>query len=124
MFCGARADPEKTVSEEGMNVRTEITVEQLKTRLDRGDDILLLDVREPYEYEIVNIGAYLVPLSELPGRLEELDSSKEIVVHCKSGHRSATAASFLRKSGFSGVKNLIGGIDAWVERIDPSLPKY
>jgi len=121
-FCGIT--PQKTETEEVIDNATEITVEQLKTRLDRGDDIFLLDVREPHEYEIVNIGAYLIPLSTLPKRIDELDSSKEIVVHCKVGGRSAKAADFLRKNGFKSVKNLIGGIDAWAERIDQSLPRY
>lgn len=114
-----------------MNDKTEISVEKLKARLDRGDDIFVLDVREPQEYEIVNIGAYLIPLSELPRRIDELsegplhgDPSREIVVHCKSGSRSQVAAEYLRKNGFTSVKNLIGGIDAWAKRIDPSLPKY
>ncbi len=114
-----------------MNDQTEITVEELKARLDRGDDIFMLDVREPREYEVVNIGAYLIPLSELPKRIDELaegpfhgDLSKEIVVHCKSGHRSQVAAEFLRKNGFRNVKNLIGGIDAWAKRIDPTLARY
>ena len=86
--------------------------------------MFILDVREPHEYEIVNIGAYLIPLSALRKRIDELDPSKEIVVHCKSGARSARAAEFLRKNGFKSVKNLVGGIDAWAERIDPSLPRY
>jgi molybdopterin/thiamine biosynthesis adenylyltransferase/rhodanese-related sulfurtransferase/molybdopterin converting factor small subunit len=120
-FCGV---PHVATGDEMIDTVTEITVEQLKTRLDRGDDIFILDVREPHEYEIVNIGGYLVPLSALPKRISELDPSKEIVVHCKMGSRSAKAAEFLRKNGFSRVKNLVGGIDAWVDRIDPSLPRY
>ncbi|MCL4511139.1 MAG: molybdopterin-synthase adenylyltransferase MoeB [Bacteroidetes bacterium] len=118
-FCGI-----KRVTEEIIDEKTEITVEQLKARLDRGDDIFVLDVREPHEYEIVNLGALLIPLSELPKRFHELDSSKEIIVHCKSGRRSARAAEFLRKNGFKRVKNLVGGIDAWAERIEPGLPRY
>ncbi len=121
-FCGVK--PHGTQQEEVTDEKTEITVEQLKTKLDRGDDLFILDVREPYEYEIVNIGAYLIPLGELPKRIEELDPSKEIVVHCKSGGRSARAAEFLRKNGFKSVKNLVGGIDVWAERIDQGLPKY
>ena len=116
--------PHGTQQEEVTDEKTEITVEQLKTKLDRGDDLFILDVREPYEYEIVNIGAYLIPLGELPKRIGELDPSKEIVVHCKSGGRSARAAEFLRKNGFKSVKNLVGGIDVWAERIDQGLPKY
>ncbi len=107
-----------------MDEKTEITVEQLKAKLDRGDDLFILDVREPQEYEIVNIGGYLIPLSTLPKRIGELDSSKEIVVHCRSGARSAKAAEFLRKNGFKDVRNLVGGINAWAERIDKSLPTY
>jgi adenylyltransferase/sulfurtransferase len=107
-----------------MDEKTEITVEQLKSRLDRGDDLFILDVREPQEREIVNIGGYLIPLSTLPKRIDEVDSSKEIVVHCRSGARSAKAADFLRKNGFKNVKNLVGGINAWAERIDKSLPTY
>jgi len=121
-FCGVA--PQKTETEDAIDDATEITVEKLKTRLDRGDDFFLLDVREPHEYEIVNIGAYLIPLSSLPKRIDELDPSKEIVVHCKSGARSARAADFLRKNGFKCVKNLVGGIDAWAEKIDQSLPRY
>ncbi len=113
-----------TQPEEVIDNRTEIKVEQLKAQLDRGDDLFLLDVREPHEYQIVNIGAYLIPLSALPKRIGELNPSKEIVVHCKSGGRSAKAAGFLRKNGFKDVKNLVGGIDAWAERIDPTLPRY
>ncbi|HUI30522.1 MAG TPA: molybdopterin-synthase adenylyltransferase MoeB [Candidatus Acidoferrales bacterium] len=121
-FCGIA--PHVTQPAEVVDGETEITVEQLKTRLDRGDDVFLLDVREPHEYEIVNIGAYLIPLSTLPKRIDELDPSKEIVVHCKSGGRSGRAADFLRRNGFKSVKNLVGGIDEWVEKIDPSLPRY
>lgn len=121
-FCGIA--PQTTHPEEIIDDKTEITVEQLKTRLDRGDDIFILDVREPHEYEIVNIGGYLIPLSTLPKRIDELDPSKEIVVHCKSGGRSARAADFLRNHGFKSIKNLVGGIDDWAEKIDPSLPRY
>jgi adenylyltransferase/sulfurtransferase len=121
-FCGIV--PRAVETEEIVDDKTEITVEQLKTRLVRGDDIFLLDVREPHEYEVVNIGAYLIPLSTLPRRINELDRSKEIVVHCKSGARSARAAKYLRENGFKAVRNLIGGINAWAERIDPSLPRY
>jgi molybdopterin/thiamine biosynthesis adenylyltransferase/rhodanese-related sulfurtransferase len=119
-FCGVKPP----TTEETIDEQTEITVEQLKKRLDRGDDIFILDVREPHEYEIANIGAQLIPLGELPKRFREIDSSKEIIVQCKSGQRSARAADFLRKNGFQRVKNLVGGIDAWSERIDPGVPHY
>ena len=102
----------------------DMTVEELKQRLDRGDDLFVLDVREPNEFQIANIGGYLIPLNDLPKRVGELDASREIVVHCKMGGRSAKAVDFLRQSGFSKVHNLAGGINAWAERIDPSIPKY
>ncbi|MCL5033642.1 MAG: molybdopterin-synthase adenylyltransferase MoeB [Bacteroidetes bacterium] len=120
-FCGI---VKPAPASEKVDENTEITVEQLKLRLDRGDDLFILDVREPREYEIVNLGAPLIPLSELPKRYGELDPSKEIVVHCKMGGRSAKAATFLRQHGFKKVKNLLGGIDAWVEKVDPGLPRY
>jgi len=102
----------------------QITVEELKTTLDSGDEVFILDVREPHEYQIVSMGGYLIPLNDLPKRVHELDSSREMVVHCKLGSRSAKAVEFLKQSGFRKVKNLIGGIDAWAERIDKSLPRY
>ncbi len=120
-FCGI---PKQETARPAVDEKTEITVEQLKARLDRGDDVFVLDVREPREYEIVNIGAPLIPLSELPKRYGELNPSEEIVVHCKMGGRSARAADFLRQKGFRDVKNLVGGIDEWVKKIDPSLPRY
>jgi len=118
-FCGIRG--EEAAAPTSM---TDITVEELKKRLDRGDDLFVLDVREPHEYQICNIGGYLIPLNDLPKRVSELDSSREIVVHCKMGGRSAKAADFLRQSGFTKVHNLAGGITAWAERIDPKVPKY
>ena len=102
----------------------EISVEELKSRLDHGDDLYILDVREPNEYEIANIGGHLIPLAELPERISELDPYKEIIVHCKSGGRSARAVRFLQKAGFTNAKNLAGGIDAWAQRIDPQVPRY
>ena len=118
-FCGIRG--EESAPPTSM---TDITVEELKKRLDRGDDLFVLDVREPHEYQICNIGGYLIPLNDLPKRVSELDSSREIVVHCKMGGRSAKAADFLRQSGFTKVHNLTGGINAWAERVDPKVPKY
>ena len=120
-FCGiSPAEGNHDGAHEGMD----ITVEKLKERLDRGEDILLVDVREPHEYEIVNLGAKLIPLRKLPERVQELDPSREIVVHCKVGERSERAAEFLRGVGYRNVKNLVGGIRAWAERVDPSLPRY
>ncbi len=106
------------------NSETEISVEQLKTRMDRGEDIFVLDVREKDESAISSIGGYLIPLATLPKRINELDPTREVVVYCRSGARSARAADFLRRNGFKDVKNLIGGINAWAEKIDPSLPRY
>ena len=101
------------------------TVEQLKARLDGRDEPFILDVREPQEYQICNIpGSTLIPLGELPGRLHELEGRGEMIVHCKSGVRSAKAVKLLREAGFAQAKNLRGGILRWIDAIDPTLPKY
>jgi len=118
-FCGIRGE-EKTLAT-GV---PEIQVEELKRRLDAKEDLFVLDVREPHEYQICNIGGHLIPLNDLPKRVNELDSSREIVVHCKMGGRSAKAVEFLRQAGFAKVHNLAGGINAWSERVDPKVPKY
>jgi molybdopterin/thiamine biosynthesis adenylyltransferase/rhodanese-related sulfurtransferase len=120
-FCGIRGEESETPS---TSKTPEIQPVDLKRRLDAGEDIFVLDVREPHEYQICNIQGYLIPLGDLPKRVHELDSSREIVVHCKSGMRSAKAVDFLRQSGFNRVTNLTGGILAWAEKVDPSLPKY
>ena len=99
-------------------------VEELKRRLDAGDDLFILDVREPHEYQICNLGGHLIPLAELPKRVHELDSSREIVAHCKMGGRSAKAVAFLRQAGFTKIHNLAGGITAWADRVDRTMPKY
>ena len=118
-FCGIRGE-EKPV-ETGI---PEMQVEELKRRLDAGDDLYVLDVREPHEYQICNIGGHLIPLGDLPKRVNELDSSREIVAHCRSGVRSAKAVGFLQQAGFKKVHNLAGGILAWADRVDPKMPKY
>jgi sulfur-carrier protein adenylyltransferase/sulfurtransferase len=118
-FCGIRGE-EKPVE----TTVPEIQVEDLKRRLDAGDDIFVLDVREPHEYQICNINGYLIPLGDLAKRVNELDSSREIVAHCRSGVRSAKAVNFLRQAGFKKVTNLAGGILAWADRVDPKMPKY
>ena len=101
------------------------TVEELKGRLDRQDGVFVLDVREPQEYQICRIpDSTLIPLGDLPQRLTELEGHDDMVVHCKSGVRSAKAVKLLREAGFSKAKNLRGGILAWIDRVDPSLPKY
>ena len=119
-FCGIRGE-ETPVTQSTM---PEITVEELKRRQDAGDDLFILDVREPHEYQISNLGGHLIPLGDLPKRVHELDSSREIVAHCKMGGRSAKAVDFLRQAGFTKVKNLQGGINAWAEKVDPRMPKY
>jgi adenylyltransferase/sulfurtransferase len=103
----------------------EITVRDYKERLDADDAPFLLDVREPKEYEGANLGGALIPLGELPDRLDEIADHRddEVVVHCRSGARSAKAVELLRAEGFSDAKNLKGGIHAWSDEIDPSLPK-
>jgi adenylyltransferase/sulfurtransferase len=119
-FCGVRGEE---APEESGRV-PEIQVEELKRKLDAGEDVFLLDVRERHEVAICGLGGHLVPLGELPKRVHELDSSRDIVVHCRSGVRSAKAVAFLRQAGFRRVRNLAGGILAWADRIDRSMPKY
>ena len=102
-----------------------ITVRDLKNRLDRGDKLFLLDVREPHEYSLAKIeGSVLVPLGTLPNSLDQLDKQTEIIAYCHRGMRSADAVGFLLQQGFSNVKNLIGGIEAWAVEIDPTVPRY
>jgi molybdopterin/thiamine biosynthesis adenylyltransferase/rhodanese-related sulfurtransferase len=122
-FCGIRGEEkrEEKPVEAGIS---EMQVEELKRRLDAGDDLFVLDVREPHEYQICNINGHLIPLGDLPKRVNELDSSREIVAHCRSGVRSAKAVAFLQQSGFKKVHNLAGGILAWADRVDPRMPKY
>jgi sulfur-carrier protein adenylyltransferase/sulfurtransferase len=121
-FCGVGpAAPEPA----SMNNASEITAVELKQRLDRGDRITIVDVREPHEYQINRIaGSTLIPLGDIPRRFNELDPDDEIVVQCKVGARSARAAEFLRSVGFGRVLNLRGGILDWIDKVDPSQPKY
>src|SRR6202162_2824435 len=119
-FCGIRGE-EAPVYGGDLPV---MSVEELKKKLDAKADIFILDVREPHEYQICNLNGYLIPLGDLPKRVSELDSSREIVAHCKMGGRSAKAVAFLKQAGFAKVTNLTGGITAWAERIDPKMPKY
>ena len=118
-FCGIRGEEAPVTASVPA-----IEPQELKRRLDAGDDIFVLDVREPHEYQICNINGYLIPLGDLPKRVNELDSSREIVAHCRSGVRSAKAVDFLRQAGFKKVKNLTGGILAWADKVDPKMPKY
>ncbi|HKH11289.1 MAG TPA: molybdopterin-synthase adenylyltransferase MoeB [Rubrobacter sp.] len=119
-FCGI---PQANAAEEKNGV-PEITVQELKQKMDDGEDINVLDVREPHEYEVANIGVKLVPLGELPRRLAEFDQNENFAIHCKTGGRSAKAVKLLQDAGFGNVYNVKGGITAWSEEIDPSVPKY
>jgi len=119
-FCGVRGEESPTPD----LAVPEITPKELKSRLDKGDDLFILDVREPHEYQICNLNGTLIPLGELPRRVHELDTSREIVAHCRSGKRSAEAVDFLRKAGFRKILNLKGGILAWSDEVDPTVPKY
>jgi adenylyltransferase/sulfurtransferase len=121
-FCGLkRGEGEASVT------IPEMTVYELKAKMDRKDDFVLLDVREPHEYEIAKIpGSRLIPVGQLEGRLSELEpfKEKEIVAHCQRGGRSARAVELLLRSGFKKVWNVVGGITEWSNKIDPSVPKY
>ena len=120
-FCGVIGAVTEDVSSEAVDT----SVKDLKTRIDGKDEVLVLDVREPQEFQICRIpGSTLIPLNDLPQRLAELEGYKNMVVHCKSGVRSAKAVKLLHEAGFSDAKNLRGGILAWIDEIDPSLPKY
>src|SRR6187397_2223718 len=122
-FCGVAPAPPPALPREFTT-----TVEELKARIDRADRIWILDVREPNEAAICRIpGATLIPLRDLPARVDELPrgaDAPDIIVHCKMGGRSAKAVTLLREQGFTKLKNLEGGILAWIDRVDPSQPKY
>jgi adenylyltransferase/sulfurtransferase len=120
-FCGIVPEQKAATMQNGI---AQMSVQELKRRLDAGDDLMVLDVREPYEYQIAQIGGHLIPLNELPSRLGELNTAQEIVVQCKSGGRSQRAAEFLANNGFTKLHNLAGGITAWSNEIDPKIPKY
>jgi adenylyltransferase/sulfurtransferase len=121
-FCGVPQQPPK---QETKVAEGEIEVTEVKEKLDRGDNFVLIDVREPHEHQICNIpAAKLIPLGEIGKRLDELDPEADTVVHCKSGMRSARACGILRAAGFQHVRNMKGGILAWSDRVDPSVPKY
>jgi sulfur-carrier protein adenylyltransferase/sulfurtransferase len=119
-FCGVRGQ-----ESEPMASVPEITPVQLKQMMDERLDFRLVDVREPHEFDICRIpGSVLIPLGDVPARMNELDSAQEIVVHCRSGMRSARAVELLQKAGFRRIHNLKGGILAWSDQVDPSVPKY
>ncbi len=104
----------------------EITASELKAQIDAGADIQLIDVRQPDEYAFAKIdGAKLIPLGEIISRMGEIDETRDTVIHCKMGGRSARAIEALERSGFKGsLKNLAGGITAWSNEVDPKVPKY
>jgi adenylyltransferase/sulfurtransferase len=102
----------------------QLSVKELKRRMDAGENLFILDVREPFEYQIANIGGKLIPQNEVPQRLAEIDRDREVIVQCKSGGRSQRIAEFLKQSGYPKVANLAGGILAWSDEVDPTVPKY
>jgi adenylyltransferase/sulfurtransferase len=121
-FCGIAPQPAKEEVSDW-----EITPAQLKERLDRGDSVTIIDVREVHEWQICNLenfGSKLIPLGQFANRVGELNPDDDIVVHCKMGGRSAKAYEVLKKSGFTKIKNLKGGILAWSDQVDSTVPKY
>jgi sulfur-carrier protein adenylyltransferase/sulfurtransferase len=119
-FCGIPNQTHEPAATEG-----DIDPVEVKGKMDRGEPFVLIDVREPHEYQICRIpNAKLIPLGDLPKRVNELNSADEIVAHCKSGVRSAKAVDFLKQAGFRKVRNMKGGILAWSDKVDPSVPKY
>lgn len=121
-FCGIF--PETQEDKAMKNGIPQITVKQFKQRRDAGEEIFLLDVREPYEYQIAQIGGTLIPQNDVPNRLAEIPRDREIVVQCRSGARSQRIAEYLKQSGYANVANLAGGILAWSDEIDPKVQKY
>ena len=120
-FCGV-TPPSTATAASG---QPDVTVEELKAQLDGGKDVFVLDVREPNEYQICRIGgSTLIPLGDVARRAGELDKNRDIVVHCKTGGRSAKAVAILQEHGFTRVRNLKGGILAWIDRVDPTQSKY
>ena len=121
-FCGIRPETEEELAVK--NGIPQLSVKDLKKRMDAGENLFIIDVREPFEYQIANIGGKLIPQGEVPQRLAEIDRDREIIVQCKSGGRSQRIAEFLKQSGYAKVANVSGGILAWSDQIDPSVPKY
>ncbi len=121
-FCGIV--PETPQESNMKNGIPQVSVKELKRRIDAGEDVQLIDVREPYEYQIAQIGGKLIPQNDVPQRLAEIDRNREVVVHCRSGARSQRIAEFLKQSGYPNVSNVAGGILAWSDEIDPTVQKY
>jgi adenylyltransferase/sulfurtransferase len=121
-FCGIVPEtPEEKSMKNGI---PQLTVKELKRRIDAGEDVFILDVREPYEYRIAQIGGKLIPQTDVPNRLSEIDRNREVIVQCRSGVRSQRIAEFLKQQGYPRVVNLAGGILAWADEIDPKMQKY
>jgi len=119
-FCGIPDQPPEPVYDQ-----SDIDPVEVKAKLDRGDNFVLIDVREPHEYQIAKMPkAVLVPLNDVGKRTGEFNPEDEIVLHCRSGVRSGKAAELLRQNGFKHVRNMRGGILAWSDTVDPSVPKY
>lgn len=125
-FCGIVPEtaPETSEGKIVKNGIPQLSVKELKQRIDAGEDIFILDVREPYEYQIAQIGGTLIPQNEVPNRLAEIERDREIVVQCRSGARSQRIAEYLKQAGYPKVVNLAGGILAWSDEIDPKVQKY
>ncbi len=121
-FCGIV--PETPEEKNVKNGIPQLTVKELKRRIDAGEDVYILDVREPYEYRIAHLGGTLIPQTDVPNRLDEIDRDREIIVQCRSGVRSQRIAEFLKQQGYPRVANLAGGILAWSDEIDPKVQKY
>jgi len=121
-FCGfeAASEEQKAVK----NGIPQVSAKELKRRMDAGENLFILDVREPFEYQIANIGGKLIPQNDVPQRIGEIDRDREIIVHCKAGGRSQRIAEYLKHAGFPNVANLAGGILAWSDEVDPTVPKY
>lgn len=121
-FCGIQPEtPQEKTMKNGI---PQMTVQELKRRMDAGESVQLIDVREPYEAQIAQIGGKLIPQNDVPNRLAEIERDREVIVHCKSGGRSQRIAEFLQQAGYPKVANLAGGITAWSNEVDPSVPKY
>jgi adenylyltransferase/sulfurtransferase len=121
-FCGIAPEaPEEKTLKNGI---PQLTVKELKRRIDAGEDAYIIDVREPYEYQIAQIGGKLIPQNDVPNRLAEIDRDREVIVQCRSGARSQRIAEFLKQAGYPRVVNLAGGILAWSDEIDPKVQKY
>ena len=119
-FCSRKDEgSERMEHQEG-----EISVRRLKERLDKGEQMFLLDVREPYEHRIANLNGHLIPLGQLADKVHELDPLRETIVYCHHGNRSAFAVQMLKNFGFENVRNLVGGIDRWAHEIDPTMQRY